>query len=145
MPLPLGSRHHWDSNGKGIVVPQDSYWAHLSLGITSVTVTLWQFPPSLLTLNTLLTLTAWTRITPIWTHAICYQTLRPVTANLDPARSVPPGTYFPENLFPPELFCTENLDPLTKFGPPCHCVSFEQTIIYTWSIHTKEVIHNKFK
>ena len=63
----------------------------------------------------------------------------------------PPQISSPRNLFsgkfvPPGTFVQKIWTPLTEFGPPCHCVSFEQTIIYTWSIHTKEAIHNnKFK
>ena len=71
--------------------------------------------------------------------------LGPVTANLDPPNQFPRELIFRKICSPRELFCAENLNPLTKFGPPCHCVSFEQTIIYTWSIHTKEAIHNKFE
>jgi len=55
----------------------------------------------------------------------------------------------PPNQFPPNLFSGKFVPPRTfsyrKFGPLCHCVSFEQTIVYTWSIHTKEAIHNKFE
>jgi len=62
----------------------------------------------------------------------------------------PPQISSPRNLFsgkfvPPKLFCTENMDPPDKIWTPMSLCQFEQTIIYTWSIHTKEVTHNKFE
>jgi len=51
----------------------------------------------------------------------------------------PPQISSPRNLCSPGNFFVQKIwTPLTKFGPPCHCVSFEQTIIYSWSVHTKK-------